>query len=148
MPVRLISHEVRKKPVTFLDTSFLVDLLREARRGTAGPATRLMEDLEDEDLWIGVHVACELHVGIELSGRPNREREDVLALLSSLQVACPDHRFPAVYGRLLAELSRRGETVPVMDLLIATAAAVEDAPLVTRNQSDFARVPGLRLITY
>ncbi len=35
-----------------------------------------------------------------------------------------------------------------MDLLIATAAAVEDAPLVTRNQSDLARVPGLRLISY
>ena len=134
--------------MTFLDTSFLVDLLQEARRRTAGPAARLMEDLVDEDLWIGVHVACELHAGIELSGKPNREREDILALLSSLQVAYPDHRFAAVYGRLLAELSRRGETVPAMDLLIATAAAVEDAPLVTRNQSDLARVPGLRLIIY
>ena len=134
--------------MTFLDTSFIVDLLREARRGTAGPAMRLMEDLVDEDLWIGVHVACELHVGIELSARPRREREDVLALLSSLQVTYPDHRFPAVYGRLLAELSRRGQTVPAMDLLIATAAAVEDAPLVTRNQSDFAPVSGLRLIIY
>ncbi len=63
-------------------------------------------------------------------------------------MAYPDPRFAAVYGRLLAELSRRGETVPAMDLLIATAAAVEDAPLVTRNQSDLARVPGLRLISY
>lgn len=140
--------EVSEAPVTFLDTSFLIDILREARRGIVGPALRLMGDLEDEDLWIDVHVACELHVGIELSASPRRERDEVLGLLSSLQVAYPDHRFPAVYGRLLADLSRRGETVPTMDLLIATAAAVEDAPLVTRNLNDFASVPGLRLIDY
>ncbi len=35
-----------------------------------------------------------------------------------------------------------------MDLLIATAALVEAAPLVTRNTRDFARVPGLELVGY
>lgn len=134
--------------MTFLDTSFLVDFLRETRAGSEGAATRFVERLEDEDLWIAAHVACELHVGIELSNSPAREREDVLALISSLQVAYPDHRFPAVYGRVLAELSRRGETVPTMDLLIATSALVEDAPLLTRDRGDFVRVPGLRLLTY
>jgi predicted nucleic acid-binding protein len=36
----------------------------------------------------------------------------------------------------------------LVDLLIATAATLDDAPLVTRNVEDFARVPGLRLIDY
>jgi predicted nucleic acid-binding protein len=35
-----------------------------------------------------------------------------------------------------------------MDLLIATSALLDDAPLVTRNVKDFSRVPGLRLLEY
>jgi predicted nucleic acid-binding protein len=35
-----------------------------------------------------------------------------------------------------------------MDLLIATAAVLDEAPLVTRNARDFARVPGLELVGY
>jgi predicted nucleic acid-binding protein len=35
-----------------------------------------------------------------------------------------------------------------MDLLIATAAMLEDAPLVTRNVDDFSKVPGLRVLSY
>jgi predicted nucleic acid-binding protein len=39
-------------------------------------------------------------------------------------------------------------TISTMDLLIATAAVLDDAPLLTRNTRDFSRVPGLRLIRY
>jgi predicted nucleic acid-binding protein len=35
-----------------------------------------------------------------------------------------------------------------MDVLIATTALLDDAPLVTRNVKDFARVPGLRVLPY
>jgi predicted nucleic acid-binding protein len=35
-----------------------------------------------------------------------------------------------------------------MDLLIATAALLDDARLVTRNVKDFSRIPGLRLLEY
>ncbi len=35
-----------------------------------------------------------------------------------------------------------------MGLLIASAALVDEAPLATRNAKDFARVPGLRLLSY
>lgn len=33
-------------------------------------------------------------------------------------------------------------------LLIATAAVLDDAPLVTRNVKDFIRIPGLRVLQY
>ena len=35
-----------------------------------------------------------------------------------------------------------------MDLLIATAALVDDAPIITRNVRDFSRIPGLRVVGY
>jgi predicted nucleic acid-binding protein len=35
-----------------------------------------------------------------------------------------------------------------MDLLIGTAALLDDAALVTRNVRDFSKIPGLRLLAY
>jgi len=134
--------------VTHLDTSYLVDLLREAARGEEGPATARLETLADEELGVSVHVACELHAGAELSKNPTRERSRVEALLGPLALSIPDERFPPEYGRLLAELRRRGEPVSTMDLLIATAALIDGAALVTRNVREFERVPGLEVIAY
>jgi predicted nucleic acid-binding protein len=35
-----------------------------------------------------------------------------------------------------------------VDLLIATAAIIDEAALLTRNVKDFSRVPGLRVLKY
>lgn len=134
--------------MTHLDTTFVVDLLRERRRGEAGPASRLLDDLADEPLAVSVHVACELQAGAALSADPATERSKVDALLAALEVVTPDDGFARRYGDSLAELRRRGQSVPTMDLLIATAALGHDAPLVTRNARDFDRVPGLRVVGY
>jgi tRNA(fMet)-specific endonuclease VapC len=134
--------------VIHLDTSFLVDLLREAGREEAGPATRFLEKAEGEELGISVHVACELHAGAELSRNPSQERRRVEHLMGGLEIAYPDHGFPARYARLLAWQQRSRQRIGTMDLLIATAAVVAGAPLVTRNVKDFARVPGLDVLPY
>jgi len=132
-----------------LDTSLLVDFLKETGRGEPGPATRFLEAVRDEEeLVISVHVACELAAGAERSKRPKQERERVRRVCGQVRVAYPDERFPTAYGRLFARLEGRGERISAMDLLIATAAVVEEAPLATRNARDFARVPGLRLLGY
>ena len=132
-----------------LDSSFLIDLLRETSRGRPGPALDLIESLDaNELLAVSVHVVCELRAGAELSRRALNEHETLDQLLAGLLVAYPDQRFPPAYARLLAVTSRQRKPVAAMDLLIATAATLDDAPLVTRNVKDFARVPGLRLLEY
>ena len=131
------------------DTSFLIDLSREASREKPAGAFELIESLDpSEVLAISVHVACELRAGAELARRPLRELEAVDELLSGFLVAYPDDRFAPMYGRLLASSSRSGRVPASMDLLIATAALIDDAPLVTRNVKDFSRIPGLRVLPY
>ncbi len=134
--------------MTHLDTSFVVDLLRERARGSDGPAHQLLDTLADEELSISIHVACELHAGAELSSTPAAEHARVAALCSALRIVPADERFPLEYGSLLGEMRRRGESIATMDLLVATAARVEDAPLVTRNVRHFERVPKLHVIAY
>jgi predicted nucleic acid-binding protein len=135
--------------MTHLDTSFLIDLLRETAAGRPGPALDLMEAFEDDELLgVSVFVVSELRVGAELARKPLRENEALDHLLSGLIVACPDARFAPAYGRLLATMQRNGQRVATMDLLIATAAMIDDAQLVSRNIKDFSRIPGLRVIGY
>ncbi len=134
--------------MTHLDTSFLVDLLREAAKGSDGPARRKLASLAEEELWVSVHVVCELTAGAELSRNPQAENTKVDTLLGGVQIAYPDERFAPAYGRSLAWLRRRGDTIATMDLLIATAAIVDSAPIVTRNTKHFSRVPGLTVIEY
>lgn len=55
-----------------LDTSFLVDLLRETSRNRPDGAVRFIDGLDaDEVLGISVFVLCELMAGAELSRKQN-----------------------------------------------------------------------------
>ncbi|HMB52602.1 MAG TPA: type II toxin-antitoxin system VapC family toxin [Thermoanaerobaculia bacterium] len=132
-----------------LDTSFLVDLLRETGRQRPGPAVQLLESMPDTSIYVSIHAVCELEAGAALSDDPEAERHRLRTLTSRVEIVRPTHPdFTATYGELLADLQRSGRKIGTMDLLIATAALVAGAPLVTRDLRHFERVRGLELLTY
>lgn len=131
-----------------LDTSYLVDLLRERRRGAEGPATRRLADLADVEVRVSVHALCELYAGVELSSHATEERQAVAALAGGVEVVYPDDAFAPAYGRLLAGLQSAGTPVSTMDLLIGTAAVQDGAPILTGNPKHFERIGGLDVLTY
>lgn len=131
-----------------LDTSFLVDLLREARRRQPAAAMAKLEELADEDLGISIFALCELEAGAACSKAPDEERRRMQGIVAPLAIAPVDAELAEHYGRLLADLRTRGLTISTMDLLIAASALADGAPLVTRNRRHFERVQGLRIIHY
>lgn len=131
-----------------LDTTFLVDLLREGRTGRGGAATEFLAARSAEELGVSLHAVCELFAGIEAAPHPEAERDRVERLLAVLPVVHPDERLAPVYGRLVAQLDRAGSRIGVMDLLIGASALVHGASLVTRNVREFSRIPGLCVLTY
>jgi predicted nucleic acid-binding protein len=66
----------------------------------------------------------------------------------SLVVSYPDERFAPVYARLLSSLRGAGRPIATLDILIATAAIVDEAAIVTRNAKHFSRVPGVEIRGY
>lgn len=131
-----------------LDTSFLVDLLREAAQGKRGEAHQFLDEHQESPLAVSLFVACELEAGAACSRDPRRERSRVEAILRTVPTTTPGDGFARLYGDLFAELRRRGETVSSMDLLVAAAAGLDNATLVTRNVREFERIPGLRVLSY
>jgi len=56
-----------------------------------------------------------------------------------------DQAAALAYGRLRAELERRGTPIGPLDMLIAAHGLALDVTVVTNNEREFKRVPGLRL---
>ena len=132
-----------------LDSAFVIDLLRESRAQCPGPAFDFIESLPGTEIVaISVLVLCELRAGAELSRQPLRELEGLDEVVGGVLVVYPDDRFAPAYGRAFAAIQRSGRRISAMDLLIGTAALLDDAPVVSRNVKDFSRVPGLRVLTY
>jgi tRNA(fMet)-specific endonuclease VapC len=131
----------------FVDTTFCIDLLREARRGP-GPATAALERLGDAPLFASVFVICELHAGAQLSAHAPRELRGVERLAENLVVVFPDASFPVAYAGLEVALRRQGTPIPTMDLLIGTTARMRGMPLLTRDADHYRLIPGLVVETY
>lgn len=131
-----------------LDSSFLIDLMREQRRKRPGPASAWLEAHAGDELAASVFVMCELEAGAARADNPDRERARLRATLQAVAICYPDERFAPTYGDLLARVLSSGRTISAMDLLIGTVAVVEDAALLTANHSHFRTVPDLRLLSY
>lgn len=52
------------------------------------------------------------------------------------------------YGVIRAQLEREGQLVGSNDLMIAAISLAHDVTLVTRNQPEFRRIPGLRIAVW
>lgn len=120
-----------------LDTNIVSELVRNPE-GAA--AQRIWA--ENGHCVTSVVVLAELRYG--MAKRPSKARERLLsAVLASMPVLAWDMPADARYGELRAALERAGTPIGSNDMLIAAHALACDCTLVTANEREFRRVPGL-----
>ncbi|MBI2894114.1 MAG: type II toxin-antitoxin system VapC family toxin [Deltaproteobacteria bacterium] len=126
-----------------LETTFLVDLEREAAREKPGRAVAFLEKHLDDKLHITFTIAGEIACGTSLSERKAWERfiGPFKVLGFSLDVAWE-------YGRAFRFLEENGLLIGANDLWIAATAIAYEIPVVTRNAKHYRRVPGLSVLEY
>jgi tRNA(fMet)-specific endonuclease VapC len=134
--------------VIHADSSFLIALLREVKRRQPGSAQAFLEAQGTQPLGVSDVVRAELYAGAAMAADPDDEMRRVRALLEVTQPVPLTDAAARRYGALYGTLRRQGMTVGAMDLLIAAIAVDADAPLVTANHRDFARIPTLRVLSY
>jgi tRNA(fMet)-specific endonuclease VapC len=122
-----------------LDTNAISDVVRRPDGPTAH-----RYDAEAPRCCTSIVVAGEIRYGIAkkpdagASGRAARFLEG----LSIFNFEAPADLF---YGSLRATLERNGTPIGANDMLIAAHALALDLTLVTANEREFRRVPGLRV---
>jgi tRNA(fMet)-specific endonuclease VapC len=123
-----------------LDTNIISDLIRNPKGKVAKHIARVGE----KNVCTSIIVAAELRYGCAKSGS-KRLLEAVESLLGELNVLSLEGPADAEYGRIRAELERRGTPIGGNDLLIAAHALAIEATMVTANVDEFARVKGLKV---
>ena len=131
-----------------LDTSFVIDLMREANARVAGPATIKLRELGATRLRLPLFALCELQAGALGARDPAREVERLERATQYMDIVYPRAGFAALYGEAAASLTRQGTPIPTMDLLVATVARAEGEPVLTGDKEHFSRVPGVTVESY
>ena len=96
-----------------------------------------------EAICISAIAHAELRYGVEHSSRAERNRHELAEFLNDLDVVSFDQAAGTYYGELRETLTREGTPIGGNGLLIAAHARSIPAVLVTNNEKEFRRVPGL-----
>lgn len=123
-----------------LDTNVLFELIRHPNGRVAQQIAARGEDT----VCTSIIVACELRYDArKADSRRLSERVDLI--LSALEVLSLNPPVDRHYGEIRRNLTRQGTPIGPNDLLIAAQAFALGLAVVTANEREFNRVPGLRV---
>jgi tRNA(fMet)-specific endonuclease VapC len=123
-----------------LDTNILIAALK------GHPVVRQrLESLPLSTMRLSAIVLGELEFGAEKSAHGERNRSRLATLAQRLPLVGIDYDTTRHYAQVRTRLERQGTPIGANDTWIAAQALAIDATLVTDNEREFSRVPGLSL---
>lgn len=122
-----------------LDTNICIHLLK----GSDRRVDARMRLNAPGEVGVAASTVFELSYGAAKSAQPERNRAALAAFFLPLVLLPFDTAAAAHAGAIRAHLERAGTPIGPNDLLIAAHALALGGPLVTNNEREFRRVPGL-----
>lgn len=104
-----------------------------------------LQGLDASAVGISAVTLSELEFGVENSQRPLQNRAALASFVASLEILPYEDQAAQQYGRLRADLQKKGRPIGPLDLLIAAHALSMGCVLVTNNTREFERVAYLQL---
>lgn len=104
-----------------------------------------LKEFEIGELCISIVTVSELMYGVYKSEQTKRNIQALEGFLMPFEIVDYDYAASVEYGKIRANLEKRGQVIGGMDMQIAGHALALDAVLVTNNIKEFERIEGLRL---
>jgi tRNA(fMet)-specific endonuclease VapC len=124
------------------DTTFLIDLTRESGRDS-GPVHDFLRSHLSDEFALSLTALGEFAAGFD-----DLATETYVGVKARFRLLVMDEPVARRYREIYRDLKPRGELIGANDLWIASTALAHGASLVTRNTREFARVPGLSILSY
>ncbi|MDJ0753489.1 MAG: type II toxin-antitoxin system VapC family toxin [Ardenticatenaceae bacterium] len=109
-----------------------------------GALIQRITQLEPGEIGIPSIVTAELQYGVFNSRKVEQNHSALEQFLLPFVIVPFDHKAAEAYGRLRATLRQDGRLIGSMDMLIAAQAIATQTTLITNNEREFKRVPGLK----
>ena len=122
-----------------LDTNVIIALLR----GKDATLESRFLDGRPADYAVPEMVRAELLLGAQLSARPQENRRTVEKFIAPLRLLPFGGAAAVHWAEIRAALQKSGKPIGPNDLVIAATARAAGCTLVTRNTTEFCRVPAL-----
>ena len=124
-----------------LDTNICIYIIRKKLDGIL----RRLQRRRVSDIGVSAITLSELEYGVAKSTKPQQNKLALAEFLAPIEILPYDDMAAQQYGELRADLERKGTPIGSLDMLIAAHALSLKCVLVTNNEIEFRRVPGLKV---
>jgi tRNA(fMet)-specific endonuclease VapC len=104
-----------------------------------------LQDQEIGDAGISAITYSELQFGVQNSSNPEQNQIALTEFVAPLEVADYEAEVGKAYGFIRSYLSKKGQPIGPLDLLIAAHAIHLEVVLVTNNVREFKKIPSLNV---
>ena len=104
-----------------------------------------LQEIDPEDICVSSVTYAELVHGVEKSAAVEKNRLALLMLLANIEILNFDVDAADCYGKIKADLDKKGTPIDSLDMMIAGHAMSMGYAVVTNNVKEFSRVQGLIL---
>lgn len=104
-----------------------------------------LQEVEPEDVCVSSVTYAELVHGVEKSAAVEKNRLAFSMLLANIEILDFDVDAADCYGKIRADLEKKGTPIGTLDMMIAGHAQSLGYTVVTNNVKEFSRVSNLKI---
>lgn len=104
-----------------------------------------LQTVDPEDVCVSAVTYAELMHGVEKSAAVEKNRLALSMLLANIEILDFDVDAADCYGKIRADLEKKGTPIGPLDMMIAGHAQSLGYTVVTNNEKEFSRVSNLKI---
>ncbi len=104
-----------------------------------------LQEVEPEDVYVSSVTYADLVHGVEKSAAVEKNRLALSMLLANIEILDFDVDAADCYGKIRADLEKKGTPIGPLDMMIAGHAQSRGYTVVTNNVKEFSRVSNLKI---